>query len=130
LRKRNCRSGGFTLIEVIVSIAIISISLVMVMRLFSSGLRASRSSCDYTRAIVHAKEKMEELSLETVEDEDRGEFDDGFRWETELTPYITLEDARYNLWKLKVKITWTTAIRRENSYELVSLKALTEDEDT
>lgn len=128
MRRRSCRKGGFTLIEVIVSIAILSICLVMVMRLFSGGLRASRSSCDYTRAIVHAKEKMEDLTFNPVEDS--GEFDDGFRWETELKPHIVLEDARYNLWKLKVKISWTNAIRRENSIELVSLKALTDEDDT
>jgi general secretion pathway protein I len=122
------RDKGFTLIEVIVSLAILSICLVIVMQLFSGGLRASRASCDYTRAVVHAKEKMEELTAEPVQDS--GEFDDGFRWESELLPYIMLEDATHNLWKLKVKITWVNAINREKSVELVSLRALSSDDDT
>lgn len=125
---RSSRSRGFTLIEVIVSIAIMSICLVMVMRLFSAGLRASRSSCDYTRAIVHAKDKMEELSFKP--EAGRGDFDDEFRWETEIVPYMVFEESRYNLWQLKVKISWTTALTRENSIELISLKALTDDEET
>ncbi|MDO8282400.1 MAG: type II secretion system protein [Thermodesulfovibrionia bacterium] len=125
---RNCRSRGFTLIEVIVSVAIMSICLVMVMRLFSAGLRASRSSCDYTRAMVHAKEKMEELSFKP--EAGSGDFDDGFKWEAELVPYMFSEEARYNLWQLKVKISWTTAVTKESSIELVSLKALTNDEAT
>lgn len=125
---RNPKSRGFTLIEVIVSIAIMSICLVVVMRLFSAGLRASRSSCDYTRAIVHAKEKMEQLSFKP--EAGSGDFDDGFRWQTELVPYMVSEEARYNLWQLKVKISWTTALTKESSIELVSLKALTHDEET
>jgi hypothetical protein len=76
---------------------------------------------------VHAKEKMEELSVEPVGES--GEFDDGFRWESELSPYLILEDATYNLWKIKVKITWVNAINREKSIELVSLKALSSDDD-
>jgi general secretion pathway protein I len=107
--------------------AILSICLVMVMQTFSGGLKASRTSCDYTRAVVHAKEKMEELSVKP--ENNSGEFEDGFRWESEFTPYMVVEDAIYNLWKVKVKILWTTAIKRENSVELVSLRTMTNDED-
>jgi prepilin-type N-terminal cleavage/methylation domain-containing protein len=128
LRRPLFRKEGFTLIEVIVSVAILSICLVMVIRLFSGGLRASRTSCDYTRAVVHAKDKMEELSDDPVQDS--GEFDDGFRWESEMSPYLTLEDATHNLWNIKVKITWTNAINREKSIELVSLRILSSDDDT
>jgi general secretion pathway protein I len=127
LRRQTYRNKGFTLIEVIVSMAILSICLVMVMQTFSGGLKASRTSCDYTRAVVHAKEKMEELSVKP--ENNSGEFEDGFRWESEFTPYMVVEDAIYNLWKVKVKILWTTAIKRENSVELVSLRTMTNDED-
>jgi len=93
--------SGFTLIEVIVALAIVSISFVMIMQLFSGGLRASRSSCDYTRAVVHAKNKMEELSFDPIADS--GNFDDGFNWRTELEPYEEPEDGNFKLMKLIVK---------------------------
>ncbi len=107
--------------------AILSICLVMVMQTFSGGLMASRTSCDYTRAVVHAKEKMEELSANP--ENNSGEFEDGFRWKSEFTPYMTVEDSIYNLWKINIKVTWTTAITREKSIELVSLKTMINDED-
>lgn len=126
----HCLSG-FTLIEVIVAIAILSISLVMVMQLFAGGLRASRTSCDYTRAIVHAKDKMEELSIEPIQDS--GEFEDGFIWESEVQPYEglnkELEDSGFNLLKIKVKVSWFNLARKQKSVELVSLKTMVEEEN-
>ncbi|MCK5140544.1 MAG: type II secretion system protein [Thermodesulfovibrionia bacterium] len=124
------RSGGFTLIEVIVAITILSISLVMVMQLFSGGLRASRASCDYTRAVVHAKDKMEELSVEPVQDS--GEFEDGFTWESDVQPYEELnkelEESDYNMLIIKVKVSWSNRAHKQKSVELVSLKAVEKEE--
>jgi general secretion pathway protein I len=118
----NFKRAGFTLIEVIVAIAILAISLVMIMQLFSSGLRASRVSCDYTRAIVHAKDKMEEMSVTPIQDS--GEFEDGFKWESVVEPYKELEGSDFNLLKIKVKVLWSDALKRQRSVELVSLKVV------
>ncbi len=118
--------AGFTLIEVIVAIAVLAISLTMVMQLFSGGLRASRASCDYTRAIVHAKDKMEELSIEPVSGS--GEFEDGFTWESEVSPVEetkeTPDESGLNLLKVKVKVLWSNVANQQKSVELVSLKAV------
>lgn len=114
------KKGGFTLLEVIVAMAVLGISLVMVMQLFSAGLKAARASCDYTVAIIHAKDKMEELS-ETLTN-DSGEFDDGFKWELYAEDYKELEETDYKLMKLKVKITWPGIMRNERAIEFVSLK--------
>ncbi len=122
----NFRNSGFTLIEVIVAIAILAISLVMIMQLFSGGLRASRASCDYTRAIVHAKDKMEELYIEPVSGS--GEFEDGFKWESEVYPLEEYkekpENLDVNLLKVKVKVIWSNIANQQKSVELVSLKTI------
>ena len=124
---------GFTLIEVIVAIAVLSISLVMIMQLFSGGLKASRASCDYTRAVVHAKDKMEELFLTPVQvgttrDRGSGEFGDGFSWESETVPYeefkVKNEDSGSNILKIKVKVLWSNLLNQQKSIELVSLKTV------
>ncbi len=118
--------AGFTLIEVIVAIAILAISLVMIMQLFSGGLRASRASCDYTRAILHAKDKMEELHIKPVQGS--GEFEDGFKWESEVYPFEEyeekLENIDVNLLKVKVKVIWSNIANQQKSVELVSLKTI------
>ncbi|MBI4698379.1 MAG: hypothetical protein HY758_05560 [Nitrospirae bacterium] len=112
------------------AITILAISLVMVMQLFSGGLRASKTSCDYTRAIVHAKDKMEEMNIDPVQG--RGEFGDGFTWETEVSPaedYTQVKDDKsldnedMNLLKIKVKIEWPNMPNQQKAIELVSLKA-------
>ncbi|MBI4688187.1 MAG: prepilin-type N-terminal cleavage/methylation domain-containing protein [Nitrospirae bacterium] len=129
---------GFTLVEVIVAIAVLSITLVAVMQLFSGGLRASRTSCDYTRAVVHAKDKMEELSLgeESITESKtaQGSFEDGFKWEAEVEPYDEGEAAKQqssataNLLKVKVKVFWNKTPTQQSSVELVSLKTVTSNE--
>lgn len=118
--------AGFTLIEVIVAIAILAISLVMIMQLFSGGLRVSRTSRDYTRAIVYAKDKMEELHIEPVQGS--GEFEDGFKWESEVYPFDEyeekLENTDINLLKIKVKVIWSNIANQQKSVELISLKTI------
>ncbi len=120
-------TAGFTLIEVIVAIAILGISIAMVMQLFAAGLRAARTSCDYTRAVVHAKDKMEELSV-TLEN-DSGEFEDGFRWEAETQNHKENEETGYNLLKLRVKIMWPDVFKKGKHLELVSLKMVSGKDD-
>ena len=125
--------AGFTLIEVIVAVAILSVSLVMILQLFAAGLKASRSSCDYTRAVMHAKDKMEELSAAPIHPQESGEFRDGYKWEVEAKPYEEpvdeeLENPAFNLLKLKVKIMWNSATKKENSVELESLKMVSAED--
>ncbi len=118
--------GGFTLIEVIVSFAIVSLTFVLIMQLFAGGLQASKASCDYTRAVVHAKDKMEELSANP--EDGSGKFEDGYAWSAEIETYKEPEESSYSLKKIKVIVTWSEARQRERSLELVSLKAV-ESED-
>jgi general secretion pathway protein I len=115
-------NDGFTLFEVIVAVAILSISLVMVMQLFSAGLRSARSSCDYTRAVIHAKDKMAELA--DAPEIDSGDFEDGFKWETDVQDYKQNEDASMNLKKLIVRVYWPDVMEKQKTFELVSLKMI------
>jgi general secretion pathway protein I len=117
---------GFTLLEVIIAVAILGISLVLIMQLFSAGLRSARASCDFTRAVVHAKDKMEELSHSMTNDS--GDFEDGFRWETTVQDYKEeIGDTPYSLVKLMVKIYWPGIFQRQKTYELISLRAMEGD---
>ena len=125
--KRFNSQAGFTLVEVIVAFIIVSVSLVMVMQLFSRGLISSRTTCDYTRAVVHAKDKMEELSIDPVQG--GGEFEDGFEWRTEIETHKELEESTINLMKLKVIISWPNAAQGQRSIELVSLKVVSDEDD-
>jgi len=123
----DSNDSGFTLIEVIVAMVILGISLVMIMQLFSGGLKASRASCDYTRAVLHAKDKMEELSAFPVQNS--GDFQDGYQWESMVETYKEIEDVTLKLLKLRVKVYWGSSFERKRAIELVSLKMVEEEED-
>jgi general secretion pathway protein I len=128
-REQNTTSG-FTLVEVLVAFAITSVSLVMVLQLFSIGLRSSVSSCNYTTAIVHARDKMEEMHIEPVQGS--GTFEDGFEWESEVLPFEGLNNAPenddYNLMNLKVKIIWLES-NKKKSFEMETLKTVSVEDE-
>lgn len=59
---------GFTLIEIIMAMAIMAIGIIGVVRLLPVGLRASKSSEIMSRAAFLAQEKLEELKLAGFEE--------------------------------------------------------------
>jgi general secretion pathway protein I len=83
---REVGKQGFTLIEVVVAMAILGVGLVIIIELFSGGLRLGRTSEEYTRAVEFARLKMEEMSVaETIaEGLTEGEFEGDYRWQVEV----------------------------------------------
>ncbi len=54
------RSEGFSLLEVIIALAILGIALVSLVELFSVSLRSTKKSSDYTTALIYARSLMDE----------------------------------------------------------------------
>lgn len=105
------RRDGFTLMETLVAMMILSIALVIIFQQFSEALNAGHVSESYTRAVWHAREKMDELLLyEALSEEIReGDFGDGYRWRYRIEPAkpgspLNLEDlATYTI---TVWVSW------------------------
>ncbi|MDM8522730.1 type II secretion system protein [Desulfococcaceae bacterium HSG8] len=116
---------GFTLIETLVSIIILSVCLTVIFQLFSGGLRSVRLSKDYTRAIFYAREKMEEVLLaEKFEDGVwEGEFADGFKWKSEIIWIEPEEEEKrpVDMFNITVGISWNEGVR-EKHFEITTLK--------
>jgi len=91
------KHSGFTLMETLVAMMILSIALAVIFQQFSAALNAGHISESYTRAVWHAKEKMDELLLvETLsEDVQEGDFGDGYRWRYQIEQVKS--DSRLNL---------------------------------
>ncbi|MBI5212969.1 MAG: type II secretion system protein [Nitrospirae bacterium] len=117
------RNSGFTLLEVIIAIAIMGISVVLVMQLFSGGLRSGKTAADYTMAVIHAREKMEEML--TDPSVGTGDFGDGYRWQAEAAHYSPGEKEDSELLKITVKVSWP---EKNRAVELVTLKAASKEE--
>lgn len=120
-------NNGFTLIEILVAMSILAISLVVILQLFSGGLKSSRLSEEYTRAIFHAKEKMEEVLIpkELSEGELQGEFEDSFRWKSET---VRIEDPEeddkklpFTMFKIKIDVMWDEG-DKERRFEISTIK--------
>ncbi len=83
------RSGGFTLLEVLVAFTVLAISLGVLFEIFSTGMRASRSAEEYTRATLLAESKLAAIGITDAleEGETTGAFGDGYNWRVAVRPY-------------------------------------------
>lgn len=113
---------------------ILSISLVVVMQLFSGGLKSNKISNDYSYGIFHAREKMEELLLteELLPGSFSGDFDDGYQWQA-VIDFIGEEDGvsekmPVSTMSILLDISWQIG-NREKHYNL-STTVLTEKRET
>ena len=118
---------GFTLIETLVAMAILSISLVVILQLFSGGLKSSRLSDKYTRAIFHAREKMEEILLDDnfTDEVIKGEFSDGFEWKAQTLRREPSQEEGAELpvesFTIKVDVSWHEG-SQEKHFEISTLR--------
>lgn len=139
------RTGGFTLLEVMVAVAVIAIALVPLLRLHLLSLDATLHAQDLTIAVGLAQDKMSEMVLDwQLSDdrrearEDKGEFESAayerFRWQASVgeieevvipdlanpngDPLLTLEIQR-----VEVTVIWIDGTR-EKLYTLASYVVL------
>lgn len=125
--RRVQNQHGFTLIEILVATMILAICIVVILQLFSGGLKSSKLSGDYTRAIFHAREKMEELLLlDALTDQVlEGEFKDGFTWSANIEHRIPDEDEETQLpvdsFNIDVRVSWADG-RRGKHFEISTIK--------
>ncbi len=144
------RREGFTLLEVMVALAILAIGLVTVMQLFAGALRLSRVDKGLTEAVFVAQQVMDDLVLRNALDdgeEDSGE-ENGYSWtaraeklageemdpgnEKDMQTADFIEEiggddaiAPVNVFKLTVAVRWRFGDSgNERVYELSTLKSL------
>ena len=68
---------------------VLAISLGVLFEIFSTGMRASRSAEEYTRATLLAESKLAAIGITDAleEGETTGAFEDGFAWRVAIRPY-------------------------------------------
>ena len=116
--------------ETLVAMMLLAISLVVILQLFSGGLRSGRLSDDYTRAVFHAREKMEETLLNTRYEEGlyEGVFDDEYGWKVEIAlvePEEPEEEEEkpppVDIFNISVSVTWQSG-EREKRFQIETLQ--------
>jgi general secretion pathway protein I len=126
------KNRGFTLIEIVVAMAILGVGLIAIIELFSGGLRLGRTSEEYTKAVGLARMKMEEFALRDhlEEGNEGGDFDRDFRWQVgvkkvDLLPAEKFAEFRppVEFYQIKVDIIWRSG-SRERSAGIETYKTL------
>jgi general secretion pathway protein I len=116
--------GGFTLIEVVIALAILGIGLTVIIELFSGGLRLGRASVEYTKAVNYGRMKMEEIAMKPniQEGTEEGEFDPAYRWQVEIkkTNLLSAQKGRdlnlpAELFQVKVNVLWKSGSKERSA---------------
>lgn len=103
-------SHGFTLLEVLVALAILGLAVVTVIQLFSQGLRLLKLSGDHQLAVLLADLKTREVepTTEGIESGQEGEFS----WERRVEPYpvpdelAVLGGSPLRVFRVGVQVRW------------------------
>ena len=120
---------GFALIEILVAVSVLAISLVVILQLFSGGLKSRQLSEKYARGVFHAREKMAEilLSPDLSEGEIQGEFEDAYEWQAVITRVVSDDNEEKNLpvdlMSIWMRINWREG-EKEKSFVVGTLKAV------
>jgi general secretion pathway protein I len=137
---RSSTHKGFTLLEILLALALLSVSLTWIMQNFSNGMRIAHTSKTYTTAVTYAKQKLEEFQLqqEIEETEESGSFDDGYSWRITIVPYEDyleeegddedlFEHLPLEMFRLDSVVSWMEG-EKEKSVSLSTLKTVKKQE--
>lgn len=124
---RKLDNKGFSLLEVIVALAIMAIGYMTVFNLFSVSIKSLGKSDQYQRAVNLANSKLSEIEMMNYEVENTsGTFKDeeNFEWSLNIEPYessLNDPDENIRLSKIILKVLWQDNQKTRN-VELVTLK--------
>ena len=121
-------TGGFTLLEVMVAIAILGVTLITLFELFSGTLKLARVSEDYLKATLLAQKKMNDLRLKNFileEGKEAGGFeeDPDYKWSVTMEPYKTefkRGKEKEEIKKVELRVLWKSGARHKE-FNLVRL---------
>lgn len=121
--RKTAQNSGFTLLEVMVALAIVSIALVAMLGLTQRNIQANDRLHQMTRATLLAKQKMAEIETNTQLSSSRGQGvfpapNQDFRWRTLYTPTPITGIAQIDL-----SVIWG----EEQENELVTLTSFMQE---
>jgi prepilin-type N-terminal cleavage/methylation domain-containing protein len=121
---------GFTLLEILVALALLGIALLVIVQLFSTDLRGISVSDDYVVAVAKAESRMRELlDDDTLSEKDWSEFtDDGYRIDASVRESLKdrTENLQVRLFYIGLAVHWRKG-ERERFVTLNTLKVMNKE---
>ena len=118
---------GFTLLEVLVALAIMAIATTLVVQLFSADLRAIASSGDMTSAAVRGDSRIREILAEPSLEENTWseETEDGYRMDIAVSEVMKprTDNLPVKLMEVALTIRWIEGMK-EKSLRLKTMKMI------
>jgi len=115
------RSAGFSLLEVVVALAIMSIALGVLYRAVGGGVRTVGDLSAHSRAVAIGESVLQMRDTVPAEGwNEAGEWA-GFRWSVASAPYEGASGSMVAVHRVQVDVAWFDGLR-ENRYSLVSLR--------
>lgn len=128
LRIVNSSAKGFTLLEVLVAVALLGIAITVVLQLFSADLRAIAVSEEYVSAAAKAEAKMREVQdNDTLAEGSTSETtNDGYRLDVSVTSTLSerSDTLQVMLMDILVTVYWTKGVK-QRSLSLRTMKLVT-----
>ena len=106
------KQRGFSLLEVLVAFAILSVSLGVLLQVFATGLRNAGTADDYTQATLYAESILAAIGKETPLEEGNhsGPINDRFSWRSTTSAYTDgmpdPEITRVRAYRVGVEVFW------------------------
>ncbi len=130
--KRN-PCGGFTLVEVVVAITVLGVSYAAMLGAFSGSLKLLRQASEYQNALLLARSKLDETSIDTsldIVDQEAEEIYGGvtYAYKIEIRDVPVVEEVLKESVKLPAKLEEITVevfwgkAGKERSYKLAAYK--------
>ena len=114
----NFSKRGFTLLEILVALAILGIAITIILQLFSANLRALSVSENYVSAVTKAEAKMREILDDTnLSEKSWSEVtDDGYRFDASITETLKdrTENLQVRLLEVALTVQWTEGLKKKS----------------
>jgi len=122
------KNQGFSLLEILVAFTIMSISLGIVLKIFSSGVNTAVISEDYIIATQIAESLMAKTGIEEplISGQMTGVDNDKYQWQVNIenTHVSGIEEPDVELMNIQVQVQWDNEQQNGRMIELNSIKTI------
>lgn len=116
---------GFTLLEVVVAMAIVGLGVMTLLEIFSLGLRLGARSSERSEAISYGRQAIDGVLIRQriQEGREEGSFGEGHRWRLQVQPFQGEDRLGSTGWELK-EINLQMQYREGGREQQLELKTL------